>query len=243
MVTPLSLYDLLDMLPRPGCAVCGLLRRDAVRFLDALLYEFVNDADTQRAFRARRGLCSEHGWALLRLSGGSLGTAILYRAALDQALQVMAQSPLDAEARSGRLRRRAGNDESQRAALASKLKPEGPCAACTHLAAVEALYMQTWREHANDARLLDAFRQSAGLCLPHFRRLLVEAVDPEGVREIVAVQRDIWARLKAELEEFIDKQRDERRREPMGAEGDSWRRVIEALGGGQGVFGVDRRTS
>ncbi len=244
-LTPLSLYDLLDRLPKPGCAVCALLRRDVERFLDGLLYEFVTEFETQRAFRDRRGLCNEHGAALLRLSGGSLGTAILYRAALDETLKAMDRAPLDGEARSGlaRLWGGGGNDDSGRAAMAGKLAPDGPCVACAQLESAEALYMQTWRDYASDERLAGAFRRSAGLCLPHFRRLLAESVEPGALREIVSIQREIWQRLKAELEEFIDKQRDERRHEPLGPEGDSWRRVVEALGGGPGVFGTDRRTT
>jgi hypothetical protein len=237
MVTPLSLYDLLDALPRPGCAVCALLRRDAERFLDTLLYEFVIDVDSQQEFRTRRGLCNEHGWTLLRLSGGSLGTAILYRAALDEVLKDIAKTPVGTEARTGLARLLQGNSSSP---LADRLKSEGRCAACEHLDGAEAHYLQTIREYLRDARLISAFRGSAGLCLPHFRRLLGEATGAAGIEDIVAAQRDIWERLKAELEEFIDKNRHERSREPMGAEGDSWRRVIEALSGGQGIFGADR---
>lgn len=238
MVTPLSLYDLLDALPQPGCAVCALLRRDADRFLDTLLYEFVIDVDSQQEFRARRGLCNEHGWTLLRLSGGSLGTAILHRAALDEALQDMAQTPVRGEARLGLARLRPGTAGSP---LARKLKAEGRCAACEHLDEAEAHYIQTMRQYLGDARLISAFGDSSGLCLPHFRRLLDEAVDAAGIEDIVSAQRAIWQRLKAELEEFIDKNRHERSREPMGTEGDSWRRVIEALSGGQGIFGANRR--
>ncbi|MCC7207963.1 MAG: hypothetical protein IT323_11700 [Anaerolineae bacterium] len=238
-LTPLSLYDLLDRLPKPGCAVCALLRRDAERFLDTLLYEFVIDVDSQQEFRDRRGLCNEHGWTLLRLSGGSLGTAILYRAALDEALQTIARTPVRSDVRSG-LARRLGKAGS---ALAQKLKADGRCAACEHLDGAETMYIQTIGQYLGDERLMAAFRDSSGLCLPHFRRLLEAASDAAGIEDFVAVQRAIWERLKADLEEFIDKNRHERSREPMGTEGDSWRRVIDALGGGPGVFGADRRTT
>lgn len=236
-LTPLSLYDLLDRFPKPGCAVCALLRRDAERFLDTLLYEFVIDEESQQEFRNRLGLCNEHGWTLTRLSGGSLGTAILYRAALDEALQTMARTPARREARSG-LARRLGKTGS---ALAQTLKADGRCAACEHLDGAETHYIQTMRDYLGDARLVSAFRESSGLCLPHFRRLLDEAAGAAGIEVFVSAQRDIWARLKAELEEFIDKNRHERSREPMGAEGDSWQRVIGALAGGPGVFGADRQ--
>jgi hypothetical protein len=39
--TPYSYFDLVEAFGKPGCAVCNLLLRDADRFLDSILYEYV----------------------------------------------------------------------------------------------------------------------------------------------------------------------------------------------------------
>jgi len=95
----LSYYDLLDQFSESGCVVCSLLLRDAHHFLDALLYEQVNDPDIRHGFRKRRGLCNEHSWQLLTLGGNTLGIGLLYRSSLDEVLRLTAQTdtPLNLE--------------------------------------------------------------------------------------------------------------------------------------------------
>jgi hypothetical protein len=134
-IIPLDYYSLLEMLPTPDCAICNLLLRDADRFLDGLLYERVNDADTLTGIRERRGLCSEHAWQLTRYHGSSLGVAILYRAALNEALEVI-QSALNMSATTGDaaqsgLARILGLKPGQNAApLDDALEPVNSCMAC-----------------------------------------------------------------------------------------------------------------
>ena len=47
--------DLLEALATPGCAFCLLQQRAAERYLDALLWESVNDPSLRREVSAARG--------------------------------------------------------------------------------------------------------------------------------------------------------------------------------------------
>jgi hypothetical protein len=84
LTTPLAYFDLIVTFATPGCAVCNLVLSDVDQYLDSLLYEYVNERETHRTFRASRGLCNEHSWQILRYSGSSLGIAILSHAVIDE---------------------------------------------------------------------------------------------------------------------------------------------------------------
>ncbi len=233
MVTPLGFFDLIETFPEPGCAICKLLLRDVHQFLDNLMYEFVNERETHAAFRAARGLCNEHSWQASRIKGTSLGLAILYRATVDEVLKIVQQAEPPGPSPLARWRGAGGE------IIAKRLDPAGTCPACDALLEAEARYLQIFSQYF--ARLEDVYRMSSGLCLPHFQQALREMRDPAHLRKVIAIQLDVWTRLKAELEEFADKNDYQRMHETMGAEGDSWQRAIGQMAGEKGIFGIRGR--
>jgi hypothetical protein len=246
LTTPLAYYDLIETFATPGCAVCNLVLRDVDQFLDSLLYEYVNKRDTHRTFRASRGLCNEHSWQLLRYSGSSLGIAILSRAVVDELLKTLENVPTTPASTSGLARLR-GNQKATRAnratranaaSLADRLDPTEPCPACTARANAEQQFLQTLSTYIGDDKMDAAYRDSAGLCLPHFQALLRHPNASPHLEHIVSIQRSIWSRLMSDLEEFADKNRHERMHEAMGPEADSWQRAIASIAGQKGVFGL-----
>ncbi len=244
MVTPLGYFDLVETFPTPGCVVCNLVLRDVDHFLDLLLYERVNEPDSHRAFRARRGLCNEHAWQLTRYKGGALGIAILYNATLDEVLNIVEQVPVAMPtAPSGIRRFRNGGADSAGPALAERLEPAMPCLACELRNGSERSYVRVLSEYVDDTQLQDAYRASEGLCLPHFRQVLRLVTNPEQLQLFANIQATIWRKLKADLNEFIEKNDHRRAHEPMGAEGDSWQRAVRRMAGEKGVFGSDPRSA
>ncbi len=234
---PTSYFDIIEAFEKPGCAICRLLQNDADRFLDTLLYEFVVDPDVQNAFRASRGLCNTHGWQLSHQRGGNVGIAVLYQGAIDEALVALTQSPQ--KKGSSQMMRLFGLQADAEGTLAAdRLAPEGRCMCCAALDAAEKRYIHTLATSLGDGRVRHAYASSDGLCLPHVRRLLQEAQD---VQFIVQTQASIWKHLIAELELFRAKIDPRNTLGEMGDEGNSWLRAIEAMGGGSGVFGTDRR--
>lgn len=237
--TSFGYFDLLEAFGQQGCAVCNLTLRDVHQHLDSLLYEYVTEPDTNDAFRRGRGLCGEHSWQLRQFKSTVVGVSILYEAVLDEVLQIVERATVTPQSRVARL---LGTQNEQSASrLADQLEPETPCIACEVLQASEARYCQILRQQLGDSHLQQAYSDSEGLCLPHFRQLLREANGSEYVEWLVAIQREIWAKLKDEVNLFITKNDFNHAHEPIGAEGTSWQRAIARMAGEKGVFGVVRR--
>ena len=234
---PPSYFDLIEAFEKPGCAICRLLHADADRFLDTLLYEFVVDPDIQNAFRASRGLCNTHGWQLSQQRGGNVGIAVLYQGALDEVLVTLTQSP-QKKGSSQMMRLLGMQADAEGTLLADRLAPDGRCMCCAALDAAEKRYIHTLANSLDDTRVKHAYANSGGLCLPHVRKLMPEAQD---VQFIVQTQAAIWKGLIEALELFRDKIDPRNTLGEMGAEGNSWLRAFEAIGGASGVFGTDRR--
>lgn len=238
METSFVYHNLIEAFGEEGCAVCRLALRDVHRHLDSLLYEYVTEPTTNTAFRRSRGLCNEHSWQLRQFKSTVLGVSILYDAALDEVVKLLDAAAVTPQSRLSRWL--GGQHEDSPAHLADALEPEIPCEACTILEAGEQRTITVLREHSGDAALMDAYRASEGLCLPHFRMLLRALDGSEHAPRYVAIQRDIWARLKAEVALFIDKNDYQWSGDPIGQEGTSWQRAIARIAGEKGVWGLRR---
>ncbi len=230
MVTPLAYFDLVESFAKPGCAVCRLVLRDVERFLGSVMYERLAESETHLAFRKARGLCNEHSWQLTKGKGNALGIATLYEVAIMEVIKTMKPT-----------RFRDNKSEHDGPTLADRLQPTGPCIACQLLADSEKDYVAELSRKIADPQLQDAYRASEGLCLPHFRQVLHKTRNRHHLEQLVEIQGAIWERLRADLHEFIDKNRHERMHEAMGPEGNSWLRAIEQLSGAKGVFGTERQ--
>jgi len=235
-----SYHDLIQAFREPGCPICNLLLRDADRFLDSLLYQLALDDDTQRAFRARRGLCSEHSWLAVNYMGRALSIATLYAAVLEEVLQITDETPVEEPGRRRSIGPWARYDDKS-SLLAERLDPAGPCVVCDLLTQTEQRYMATLREYVATPHVQEAYRLSDGLCLPHFRQALRAMPSPCDRALLTSFQKAIWRQLRTDVEEYIAKNNYLRIRETMGHEGDSWRRAVIRMGGEKGVFGPDPR--
>jgi hypothetical protein len=229
---PFNYYDLIEIFPLGGCAVCHLVARDVERYIDSHLYEYVNTPDTHAMIRASRGLCAEHSAHLAAYGASVLGIAILHSAVLDEVLSITAAVP--ASSTFARLRGDARN------ALAGKLEPERSCPACDALEGGEKQHVRALAEHVDDPRLADAYRASDGLCLPHFRMTIKAAPNRANLETLISIQTAIWGKLKAELDEFARKYDVNHADTAMGEEGDSWRRALSLVAGERDVFGLRR---
>jgi hypothetical protein len=67
---------------KPGCPICRLRAEAERRYVQTLLYEYVNDGDTRLGFMHSQGLCSYHAWFVQAneqlLWDDGLKTAIIY---------------------------------------------------------------------------------------------------------------------------------------------------------------------
>lgn len=226
-----SYYQVVETLREPGCALCRLGRTAAGRFLDALLYEYVNDTGMRRLLVAAHGFCPNHSQALVARHD-ALGTSILYRAIFNHLQDELEQSvPANKEDLMSRLREQLGGASSGSTWLAA----HKPCPACERRDAAAQRALAIIAEHAGDEELAAALAGSSGFCLPHLQ-VAIAQLQGATLAQVVDRQREVWQGLEAELAEAIRKHDYRFRNEPFGAEGDAWRRAVEATAGLPGVF-------
>jgi hypothetical protein len=223
-------FDLLKACHEPGCLICRLSQRAVQSYVDGVLYESVNDPDVQAQIVAARGYCNQHAWLLPEGQGRSLGVAILQRAVLKDIL-----AEIGGRRRSlGRAVRRLTKSNRPESFLAA-LKPRRECPVCQQQASIEQMALSELLKQLNDPELLEAFRQSAGLCVPHFRAALQLISDDAAEQTLLALQGAHLKRLHEQLSEFIRKNDYRFAREGYGVEGDSWLRAIGMVSGQKGT--------
>lgn len=227
--------DILEALGQSGCAFCRLSEASARRYLDAVLWEMVNDPEVRAELNASRGYCPNHARLLARV-GASLGVAILSKDVIRTLLDVLNSNPLEDTGDSvfqGLLRGADRNGPSRATAgLVAALEPQRPCPVCLVQRDRERELARTLLAYLDEpGPLAQAYQQSDGLCLSHFQETLSQASSPEKARALVRLQQVIWEGLHGELAEFIRKSDARFRDEGFGDEKDSWRRALEIFCG------------
>ncbi|MFN8371872.1 MAG: DUF6062 family protein [Anaerolineae bacterium] len=230
---PFGYFDLIETFPLPGCAICNLLQHDVQRLIDNVLWEHTNDPFILDKMRASRGLCNEHGWQFIE-AAHALNVAVFYEPPLQEILKILDEAVPEPKPQNvvRRLFAKSGGST-----LADALDPVQPCLVCDLQNENEARYLGIMAQHIADERLLKAFWESDGLCLPHFKMVLRRT--PYADR-FIRIQKDIWTRLHAELEEFTHKLAIQTPNDQIGSEANSWRRTHAVFTGGKGVFGRRR---
>jgi hypothetical protein len=236
MSRTMSFYDLGDALALSGCPVCRLIAKATERYLDSLLWENVNDPGMRKGVRRARGFCNRHAWELASHDAASLGVVILTRDVLQSVLEVMENAQFQAPPVLSLRRTQETLSPDQPAAatadLVSKLAPREPCPACAEADKMESIYLNALVENLlGEGGLLDDYRASDGLCLPHFRRALTRVRDEEVFDALMDAQQAIWERLVGHLSEVIRKSDYRFKDEPRGAESGAWLRAINAVSG------------
>ena len=237
----IGFFRLMDACERPGCPVCRCLELDARQYLDALLYEQVNDPDTRTRLYASWGFCSWHAWMLRETPTPAFGSSIIY----EDLLRLAAQ-------RLGRASLRRGRGPRRRFAWLRRLftRPRPPalvelyrrralCPGCRETADGETRYLRAALEFVDDPEFDRAYERSQGLCVPHAIRALEVGVGTPRCEQLIARTLTKWAELRKDLGGFIAKHDYRNRRPFTEAEGTAYLRAFETLVGAPGVFGND----
>jgi hypothetical protein len=224
-------FRILEALREPGCALCRLGGLAADRFLEALLYEYVNDAGMRKMLVAAHGFCPNHSNALVARHD-ALGTSILYKAILNHL-----QAELDevVPAARGSMVSKLRDQLSGTMGAAAKLAAHELCPACAQRDDAVLRALAVMGEHEGDAELSQAVQASDGFCLPHLRLALAQLSGP-ALAHLLERQRAVWQTLDSELAEAIRKHDFRFRHEQFGEERDAWRRAVEAVAGMPGTF-------
>jgi hypothetical protein len=158
-------HELFDALREDGCAICRLARKASDSYVRALIYEGVTDVKLRETLRNARGLCHQHGWRMAHRRGSVLGTAIIYRDVVNTLIKTL-------EARPGAGPRLFGRGQPE---LSRALGGAEDCPACALERDAEARAAKILLNNLGDAAVGAAYRESAGLCLPHFQLVLSQA--------------------------------------------------------------------
>jgi hypothetical protein len=229
-----------------GCPFCSIARARTRQYLSRLLYEFVTAPDIHSKLAESRGFCNAHAWLIQHLAQSQekdgLGIAILYGSVVQRLM-------LDLEEWPGTIRESAAKQSPTPSAhakpslqptrLAEALGPSRSCLACENQAESErytiAEFVNELQERGPQSDLARAYDQSDGACLPHVRMLMAACSSEAGSRWLASRFHAHLAELAAHLELYMRKHQVEHSDEPMGAERDSWVRVIEQCAGKRGV--------
>jgi hypothetical protein len=166
----------------------------------------------------------------------ALGTAIVYRALVEQACRWLDATARTIETRARRGGWRALVGRSRQAAVGSRRRRER-CPVCIDLAAAERRYLDALLAGLDDARLGPAYAASDGLCLPHLELALGRAATGPEAARLAALTREKLQALAEDLRRFVDKH--DHRATPRFTEREAaaWRLALSLVAGRAEVFG------
>ena len=224
-------FELVDAQHKAGCPICRLIYRATSHYIDGLLYEAVLDPAVRTKLKRSRGFCAAHVEVLRSKAGRSLGIALIYRDVIRTLLEATESSRFQSVNR----RTWPFGRPAEKAALVSKLEAHEPCPVCAIAEQTKKMYIEILLAHLDDERLSKAYVEGEGLCLEHFLLAIQDAPDEPTFERLVRPQADRYARMLADLDEFIRKRDHRFRLEEHGEEGDVWLRVLNTIVGGAGM--------
>jgi hypothetical protein len=115
----------------------------------------------------------------------------------------------------------------------SFFKKEGDCPACEAFNESDERYTDAFVLYAKDAELIEKYKKSKGVCVPHLRKILSKCKDKELLKQLTEIHLDFYGKLNAELISIIRKNDYRYSKEPWGSEKDAWIRAVEKFVGRQ----------
>jgi len=222
-------FELLEVFPQPGCPLCRVVQSAVERSLTHLFYESVTDPTVRHRLRRSLGFCKRHAWLLVDARiGDALGMAIIYHDLLGSLLKHLPQDPASSDQKNpARVWRRLPSSLKfllQQALEA--LSPRHPCPACAQEERSRHAAVSVLASALNAPAFAEAFKASAGLCLPHLHQVLEEIKEPLALEILLTNSREKLSALHLELAEIIRKNDYRYRDEAFGPEGDAWKRAV-----------------
>ncbi len=236
----LSYFNLLDALESDTCPICTLIDKKSKRHLHALYYEFVNDAGVRGSLHHSRGFCNWHAWASTEIPCSNTGIAIIYNDLLQTEIAAMRGILALLEKPRSRLNPVVTYQRKKDLSLAiQNWKEKDACIVCAANARSTLFYLRELVDHLNEETFAARFRASPGLCLPHLKILAENFVGHPGLPICLKIEVEKCHHLSWELVEFWRKHDYRFKKEPKGAETDSWFRAIHQFVGMREQFGND----
>jgi hypothetical protein len=216
--TAFELKRLLQRSPHT-CPACAFVDEGVRNHIDALFYERATDVATRETIRSARGFCRYHA-RLVSRHADALGTALILQDVLVNDLRDMQHGMYDHPAsKPGHLARFFDSKGG--------LPPRPPCPLCIAEREIETLATDSLLEGLGDAEFVALFRQSDGLCIPHFRLAFEQCHDASRWTTALETEQAMLSRITHELEELARKYDYRSHDKPQGAEAGVWRRALD----------------
>ena len=218
------------------CFLCDLETEIELKYLNNYLQELVMDSKARERIIQSRGFCNNHSYKILieackPTSSDGHGIALIMQSVTERLIQDIPEQK--------NFRK---NDFSKVLAYAEK------CPACIHLADFMKIYIEKAAELLTSSDdFLKLFKESKGLCVPHFTTLTCAAVnvEPDQSRRILAilceVEKKNLQRLNSELAEYVRRQSYEFSEKDRAAVANVLLRSVEKIAGKRGMKTVTER--
>lgn len=180
------------------CFLCALEDETERKYMDAHLSELVMDAKTREKLVESGGFCNHHLYRMLIAatkpeSSDGHGIALITQSIIETLLQDL---------------------HKQRRAYEKAFTQAIECPACVHLKTFMEIYIKTVVKlfSSCDEEFLELFKNSKGLCIPHFTaliKILEEATHKQNqnvIKTIIEVEERSLCQLKSELSEYVRRQ-------------------------------------
>ncbi|MGC9095003.1 MAG: DUF6062 family protein [Candidatus Bathyarchaeia archaeon] len=209
------------------CFLCALEDEIERKYIDAYLSELVMDAKSREKLIESGGFCNHHFHRMLAIairpeSSDGHGIALIAQSIIEKTVQDL---------------------QKQKKHSKEAFHQKTECPACTHLVNMMKIYTKKIVEllASRDEEFLSLFKDSKGLCIPHFKTLLktLEDATPnknqDVINTIIEVEEKDFSRLKSELSEYVRRQSYEFSDEDRRAVEDALWRSIQKIVGRRGV--------
>jgi hypothetical protein len=209
-----TIYELRMACQKPGCPICAMVQRIGARYIEGTFNESMLDPGIRLKLVESLGFCYEHTWQSIDLKlSEALGHAILYQDLVRQCLRTLR-----------------GNERANGEQIAIELEAKKGCPACRIEAETLERIVDSMATALKQADFVSDFQKSAGLCIPHLKRLLPR-LDAKKQAVVLEHQCARMDSLQKELAEFIRKSDYRFRDEVIGGEGDSYKRAADMIKG------------
>ncbi|MEM3553519.1 MAG: DUF6062 family protein [Candidatus Bathyarchaeia archaeon] len=209
------------------CFLCALEDEIERKYIDAYLSELVMDAKARETLIEGGGFCNHHFYRMLITatkpeSPDGHGIALITQSIIEKLLQDL---------------------HKQRKNRKEAFIQTAGCPACIHLASLLKVYVKKIVEllSSRDGEFLNLFKESKGLCLPHFTTLLhamekaTHNQSQDVIKAVVDVEEKNLRRLNMELSEYVKRQSYEFSEKDRTAIGDVLLRSVQKVVGRRGL--------
>ena len=222
-------YFRIERIIRSGaeCFLCALEDEIERKYIDGYLSELVMDAKAREKLVEGGGFCNHHFYRML-------ATATRPESSDGHGIALISQGIIEKFVQDLQKQRKRGKE-----AFSQTIE----CPACAYLANLTEIYDRKIVELlcSRNEEFEKLFKNSKGLCIPHFALLLKMIKDTMGkqsqeiIKTIIDVEEKNFSQLKSELSEYIRRQSYEFSDKDRKAVEDALLKCVQKIAGRRGI--------